>query len=339
MKHLIVSLSALIICASAVAQNEIENINSLLSKYDNTGIMVTCNNVKERMYSIRASYTESNWKLILDMHNSSLKSHRIELSIYQVLTRAGNWYYRYGEWYQDGITTEVRISYNPDYGTNYGDLLFDQKAISDKIVLSFNSKDDADCFAYYMNKLNFKNKDGWWIQVVENEENKNKNSKQIFNELSSDFRKYKITSESAEYQGFVVSNNFKLKFSYPYLFITYVNAPEHSGMMIDGLGTYEVKIPIVDASFDVKEHSDFLSRNKICIYSPQEIEVKYKGQIELTNSVVFFTTGKSNESIVSKLRVFKRKIKAENYTGKYGFSEQTTVNNNQPKKISNTFVQ
>lgn len=263
----------------------------------------------------------------------------IKVTPYQCNVYSGKWYIQNGEQIQEGSKNIVTIAYNSaDYSsTNYA-LYKDGNTIS-RFSLEFANNIDALEFAFLVNSLNTTEPKGWYKQELENRDYKNYNSRQVYDLIVKDFKEYQISS--AQVHGFEdmhKSKYFKIQYKHPYLLISYSDVTITSWASNFTPGKATLKIDIRDAVFD-NPTGWWRNKEEMVISSKSGIEVTFNGDKTLVNTYSFFASELICNKILSKLRVFKRKVLSEGFTGDYGVSHSSSTKQNETKKISDKYVQ
>lgn len=263
----------------------------------------------------------------------------IKVTPYQCNIYSGRWYTQNGELIQEGPKNIVTIAYNSaEYSsTNYA-LYKDGNTIS-KFSIEFANNTDALEFAFLVNSLNTTEPKGWYKQELENRDYKNYNSKQVYDLIVKDFKEYQISSKQVHgFEDMHKSKYFKIQYKHPYLLISYSDVTITSWASNFTPGKATLKIDIRDAVFD-NPTGWWRNKEEMVISSKSGIEVTFNGDKTLENTYSFFASELICNKILSKLRVFKRKVLSEGFTGDYGVSHSSSTKQNETKKISDKYVQ
>lgn len=288
-------------------------------------------NVEGKNISITYS-PEKKWELKIDFYHSNVK-----MEIYENLFYVGDYRLENGEYVGFGDSKIVTIKYDfRSYPTHDSGLIKDGKP-TPSYKIAFKDSSSAMDFVRLLNEYssNSLEHNGWWRQMVDNEKYEDKNSKQMFNILHNDLKSTRITYG---YPSEFKTSSVSIKYSYPNLIISFVNASKYPGYWDDDMiGSFIMSFPLNNAVFQ----SPYYGRHdgKMIIYSKEGITVKHKGQTTTKEEIEFYLTKKDCERIVSEFRVLKRKILSENYRGSYPVIRQKSDRTNNSKNISDKYVQ
>lgn len=205
--------------------------------------------------------------------------------------------------------------------------------------IEFANNIDALEFAFLVNSLNTTEPKGWYKQELENRDYKNYNSRQVYDLIVKDFKEYQISSAQVhDFEDMHKSKYFKIQYKHPYLLISYSDVTITSWASNFTPGKATLKIDIRDAVFD-NPTGWWRNKEEMVISSKSGIEVTFNGDKTLVNTYSFFASELICNKILSKLRVFKRKVLSEGFTGDYGVSQSSSTKQNETKKISDKYVQ
>ena len=263
----------------------------------------------------------------------------IKVTPYQCNVYSGKWYIQNGEQIQEGAKNIVTIAYNSaEYSSDNYALYKDGNTIS-KFSIEFANNTDALEFAFLLNSLNTTDPRGWYKQELENRDYKEYNSKQVYDLIVKDFKEYQISSKQVHgFEDMHKSKYFKIQYKHPYLLISYSDVTITSWASNFTPGKATLKIDIRDAVFD-NPTGWWRNKEEMVISSKSGIEVTFNGDKTLENTYSFFASELVCNKILSKLRVFKRKVLNEGFTGNYGVSQSSSTKQNETKKISDKYVQ
>ena len=335
----------LFICTNMVAQTEvtISKLSDIIDgNIDQSALKINFGDDSSySVSSLELDYSTSLHELTMNVTYGVYPKNRSEIKVkpYQCKVYSGRWYIQNGEYIQEGPKNIVTIAYNSaEYSTNNYALYKDDKTIS-RFSIEFANNIDALEFAFLVNSLNTSEPKRWYRQELENREYKNFNSKQVYDLVVKDFKEYQISSKQVHgYENMHKSKNFIIQYKHPYLLISYsdVSTTDWASNFTPGKAT--LKIDIRDAIFD--NPTGWLSnKEEMVISSNSGIEITFNGDKTIENNYSFFSSEIICKRILSKLRVFKRKVLGEEFTGNYGIHQDTNTKQSETKKISDKYVQ
>lgn len=268
------------------------------------------------------------------------------------LVEDGKWIAVNGNYKQQGDVRKIHIYTAPDYGTNN----FEYKEFRKDGVLGhaenlhgftiiFANVGAAKEFVMSCHKLqgNRYNITPWLRTINETNEYKSKSSKDLFHSLNSDFKQYNISSRQVHFnEDWTKTSKINIYFDYPNIIIKYsdIQTTELRYGNEFKSGIYTLTIPLDESSFEFGA-GYFGGNNEevIRIFSKSGIEISYKGKKNIVEYVDFYASKKVSEKILTKLRVFRNLLIAEDFKGSYGTTttkhKSTTKTLRPSQKLSN----
>lgn len=337
------------------AQNSINELNSVLQT--NLKICITdkwYNVISFKIKRLDGVHFEGHVKLTDSNSYVQEKEYIIDNYIPYYI-EDGAWHNINGEYQQKGDTKKIHFYNNPQYGTDGFDLkwyrpdgaLGHHETLNEFYIL-FSEQDKAQKFVSLSHKLqgNTYNSTPWLRTLNETTKYQEQSSKEIFESISKDFKQYDIESEQVHHNNdWTETTNLTIKYKYPNIIISHTDVKTsnfYSGNKFRQ-GTVTITFSISDARFEFGRESSFggYSENVICFYTTSGLEISYKGKKDIVETYNFYASKIVCKNLLTKLRVFKKKILEENYQGQYGFpsSSQKSNPNKQKKILGGKYVQ
>lgn len=340
---------AILCVQNAVAQSSVDELNAVLQTELKICIEKEWHDVISfRIKEIDGRSFEANVKLVDS--GSYIKEKECIIDTYTpYYIEDGDWQEIDGEYYQKGDIRKIHFYTNSGYGRSGFDFkwyrpdaaLGEHESLHGFHIL-FPDQESAQKFVSISHELqgNVYNSTPWLRTLNEDAYYQGQSSKDLFESILKDFKQYDIKSEQVYHNSeWTRTTGLTIKYKYPNIIISHkdVRATEFNQGNEFKQGTVTISIPVKDARFEFGR--GFLGgqdESIMRIYSASGLEISYKGKKDIVEEYSFHASKLICKNLLTKLRVFKKKVLEENYQGQYGYpaSSRKSKKNKQTQELS-----
>lgn len=260
----------------------------------------------------------------------------------------GIWRKINGEYEQSGDIRKIHFYHNREYGS----MPFDFKSYRPDGVLGcheslsgfyvvFSDYSTAKQFVSMAHKIQGDAYDStpWLRTLNEMLDYREQSSKEIFESIAMIFNQYEIKSEQVYLNDeWAMTSNIIIRYKHPNIIISHTDKVKNEFAYGKDFkrGTITITFPIADSQFEFgRGFFGGIDKNVMCLYSHSGIEVLHNGKKGIVENYKFFASKLICKDLLTKLRVFKKKVIEENFHGRYGFtSSSSNSKQNSKSKLS-----
>lgn len=348
-KQLFGLIIAILCVQNIVAQSSVDELNAVLQ----TELKICIENewydvISFRIKEIDGCSFKANVKLVDP--GSYIKEKEWIIDNYSpYYIEDGDWQNINGEYCQKGDIRKIHFYHNSEYETDgFGfkwyrpdGVLGGHESLHGFHIL-FPDQESAQKFVSISHELqgNVYNSTPWLRTLNEDAYYQGQSSKDLFESILKDFKQYDIKSEQVYHNSeWTRTTGLTIKYKYPNIIISHkdVRTTEFNQGNEFKQGTVTISIPVKDARFEFGR--GFLGgqdESIMRIYSASGLEISYKGKKDIVEEYSFHASKLICKNLLTKLRVFKKKVLEENYQGQYGYpaSSRKSKKNKQTQELS-----